>query len=316
MGEQASSTLTDLLAEVIAIDRDLATCEGPERVSNAQTRWLGRRLSYVLMEEVIFPESARSLDDLAATVIPAATRTNPHGESLLDCLALVRSVLSDELVRAEQRWWPGLLMLMSGRVKSPTREKIGSNPEWRCPWLFRGSEMALTKWWIRQDGPDHLSFLFPVEKALGRYVRGLEFVTEYPVVDLGQFAFLSGSDYSAEKHLARLLAAMGWTADKAASDPTVREALVCEMMAVLWGVPFAECHAGAQIDDLCRCCMTSSRWWPPRMRIEWFAAVFALVAKTAKTKRELLKMKKKLLGCLQRAVKQGQTIRQWLREPL
>ncbi len=305
--------LEQLVRELIQLDvpyGGLLPPMGKARVSDAEelsqqaAQWVAKRLSYALVARITVPPGAVAVTEVVRAIRSVAERRNARGESLPDCFTIVQDHLREQIIKADRSgwsfcfWWP----------RKPADCEYGD--DWRCPALLRQSELANTRYSRRADGLDLAEVVMELEHITKRDITDKGMVAEFPVLDIGRAVFIAGGGAGDVNDAPKLAEVMGWTAEPGRAEYEPLEGMLREMMAVLWGLPFAECDPDRPLAELCALRIIPSRYYSPEMRLGPLAAFggFPLGAPDHSWKRT-----KRLRHSLARALRRKQSARQWLK---
>ena len=170
--------------------------------------------------------------------------------------------------------------------------------------------MANTRYSRRGDGLDLIDLVMELEDTTRRDIADKGMVAEFPVLDMGRAVFLARGGAGDVDDAPKLAEVMGWTAESGRAEYERLEEMLCEMMAVLWGLPFAECDPDRPLAGLCGLRIIPSRYYSPEMRLWPLAAFsgFLLGAPDHSRKRT-----RGLRHSLALALRRKQSARQWLK---
>jgi hypothetical protein len=150
-----------------------------------------------------------------------------------------------------------------------------------------------------------------LEHITKRDIADKGMVAEFPVLDIGRAVFLAGGGAGDVNDALELAEVMGWTAEPGTAEYERLEGMLREMMAVLWGLPFADCDPDRPLAELCGLRIIPSRYYSCEARL-WPLARFGgflLGAADPGWRRT-----KSFRRSLAQALRRKQSARQWLRE--
>jgi len=252
-----------LVKELYTLDAG-KSAEGDARCNDSIRRWLSRRMTYVFLDQVVLPQGCETIDDVIAAMAQWIDHRNERGQEQLDRLNMIRNVLAARIVRASRPRWFGRCLDLVTRTRSSIDELRDAGIEWCCPYLLRLSELAGTRFWRRGDGYTLPEFLLVVEADTGIRFSSWPLFSEFVIIELGQSLGIGNASHGQTRqsaHCQMIVKTMGWNAKNLNNNSaTTLEDVVCDMVAVLWGVPFPKCAPTERLDLLCSTAFDVSRY--------------------------------------------------------
>jgi len=235
-----------LVCELAALDDPAGLCAYGATEGTASP-FLHRRLAYaalVASGELVCPSA---VGEVVSAIEPWLQRPGKDGRSLIECLRIVREGLTELICHGAGLRRMGCVLDWLTGTRSSLDKQVGCAREWFCPYLLRLSDLATTRFWRRADGYNAGELRLVMESASQIAFEATPVIWEFPVIDMAHQLWLGNAGVK-WGYCRTLCGLMGWTRISGGNRGKVFEEMICEMIAILWGVPYGAVQVGASME--------------------------------------------------------------------